>query len=44
MSKRSVELNHRYMNSQYKEVILDENHWIPVQSYVLLTKHILDTI
>ncbi|MFC2998124.1 alpha/beta hydrolase [Acinetobacter sichuanensis] len=44
VSKRSVELNHRYMNSQYKEVILDENHWIPVQSYVLLTKHILDTI
>ncbi len=44
IGKRSVELNHHYVNAPYKEIIMDATHWIPVQNAKELTRHILETI
>lgn len=41
---KSVELNKKYVQAPYKEVIMDATHWIPVQNAKELTQFILETI
>ena len=41
---KGVELNKKYVNAPYKEIIMDATHWIPVQNAKELSAYILEAV